>query len=105
MKTWFLNLPLSRKQIYVLLTVGLVPMILVSVVAMGIAKGQLSQQSFQQLEAVRKIKGEAVLRYFERVENQVVTLADSPSVISAMDAFTRSFPRVPMAERLDEATV
>ena len=100
MKTWYLNLPLSRKQILAFLVVGLAPMLLVSFIAMTIAKNQLSKQTFQQLEAVREIKAHAVSRYFDRTKNQIITLAESPSIVSAMDAFKRSFPRVPSAEKI-----
>lgn len=91
MKTWFLNLSLSRKQIYVFLVVGLVPMLAMSIMSTNIAQNQLSKQSFQQLEAVRQIKGAAVKRYFDRVGDQVVTMAASQPVVDGMTDFKSSF--------------
>lgn len=91
MKTWFLDLTLSRKQTYVFLIVGLIPMLAISFMSTNIAKNQLSQQSFQQLEAVRQIKGAAIKRYFDRVGDQVLTMAASQSVVNGMTDFKRSF--------------
>ncbi|MFK7865631.1 MAG: methyl-accepting chemotaxis protein [Pseudohongiellaceae bacterium] len=99
MKTWFNNLSLGKKQIYVFLAVGLVPMLLMSLIATNIAKDQLSKQSFQQLQAVRDIKGGAVQRYFEFVANQVTTLAASAEVISGMADFKASAAQILAAEQ------
>lgn len=98
MKSWFLNLPLSRKQIYMFLAVGLAPMLVVSFIAMNIAREQLSNLSFQQLEAVRQIKASAIDRYFVRVESQIITQAQSPTIINAMEVFNAAFHEVPATE-------
>jgi len=105
MKSWFMNLSLSFKQIFVLLICGLLPMLMVAIISIHITKKDLSAKSFEKLDAVRNIKSAAVERYFDRVNNQVITMAQTPSVISAMDAFTRAFPRVPQAEQLDTNTI
>ncbi|MFL0811043.1 MAG: HAMP domain-containing protein [Agarilytica sp.] len=105
MKTWFLNLPITKKQIFVLTLVGLVPMILVTFIAVQLAKAALEEKAFDQLDAVRDIKGAAISRYFERVENQIMTMARMPSIVAAMDSFSRSFPRMLDSERLREEDV
>lgn len=102
MKTWFLNLSLSRKQIYVFLIVGLVPMLAMSIMSTNIAKNQLSKQSFQQLEAVRQIKGAAVKRYFDRVGDQVLTMAASQPVVEGMTEFKRGFSSLVIDEQYSD---
>ena len=101
MKTWFLNLSLSKKLILLLVAVGLIPMIIASFIAIQTAKSQLKSQAFSQLEAVREIKGSALKRYFATVEDQLVTLSHSETIVNAMAAFGRSFFRLPRSERLE----
>ncbi len=105
MKSWFLNLPLVRKQLFVLALVGLVPMFFVALVALQVAKEDLEVKAFDQLEAVRDIKSAAVKRYFTRVENQVLTMAQMPSVVAAMETFSQSFQSMPSAEGASERDI
>ena len=91
MKKWFLNLPLSKKLIYVLLITGLLPVTIAATISIQASKSEITQQAFNQLSAVREIKAEAIKRYFKRVENQLIVMAESNSVIDAMSAFNRSF--------------
>lgn len=105
MKTWFLNLPLAKKQIFVLSLVGLVPMVLVALIAIQSAQGALEKKAYAQLEAVRDVKAAAVERYFDQVEKQLLNMAQMPSVIAAMDAFARAFPRLDKSERLKEEDI
>jgi methyl-accepting chemotaxis protein len=95
---WFLNQPLSRKQIVVLLIAGLLPMIMVGVIALQVASTQIERKAFDQLEAVREIKADAVKRYFQTVESQIKTQAASLHMIEAMSAFSRSFKSVVRAD-------
>lgn len=105
MKTWFLNLSLSRKQIYVFLIVGLIPMLAISFMSANITKNQLSKQSFQQLEAVRQIKGAAIERYFDRVGDQVLTMAASQSVVDGMNNLGRSFSSIVDEEQFSDRDI
>lgn len=105
MKTWFLNLSLSRKQIYVLLAVGLIPLLLISIMATNIAKNQLKAQSFRQLEAIRQIKGSAVQRYFTNVGNQVTTMAASNAVVDGMNDLSESFNQVLADEQYSDQDI
>lgn len=102
MKRLFLNLPLSRKLIVILLTVGLIPMFITTLMLQSTAQQELENKAFGQLEAVRSTKASAIERYFERVENQLVNMAQMPSLVSAMDAFKRAFPRLEKSEGLKE---
>lgn len=100
MKTWFLNLSLTRKQIFVLLTAGLLPMLAVATLSYFVAKSQLKEQAFNQLDSIREIKAGSISRYFETVQNQIVTLAESSATVEAMSSLSRSFSRVVSAEKL-----
>ncbi len=91
MKSWFLNLSLARKQIIVLLLAGLVPTIVVSLMAINIAGDQLEKQSFSQLESTRQIKASGISRYFLDVEAKLATMAQSSTTLAAMNAFSRKF--------------
>ncbi len=105
MKTWFLNLSLSKKLMLLLVGVGLVPMVIASFIAIQAAKGQIKNQSFSRLEAVREIKGSAVMRYFATVEDQIVTMAHNETIVNAMAAFSRSFFRLPKSERFEDQDI
>ena len=102
MKKWFLNLPLSKKLILVLLSVGLLPMTIASIVTLHSAKTELSEKAFDQLEAVRQIKSLAVQRYFQQVENQIVTMANTPVTQWAMTGFSQLFQEMDDDELTDE---
>ncbi len=99
MKTWFLNLTLAQKLISVLLVAGLIPMLLVSVIASVVATQQLEKQAFDQLNAVRQIKAAAIERFFEGTRSQIITMANSTTVVNAAGAFSRSFKRVINSEK------
>ncbi len=105
MKNWFLNLPLSRKQLLALGAAGLIPMFIVALASFTVAKSQLSKQAFNQLESVRELKSEAITRYFERVENQLVTLAESSGTVDATSALSRAFDRTIGAEGLSSKDI
>jgi len=98
MKTWFMNLNLAHKLTYVLVIVGLVPMLIVSIIASNTATKQLERQALDQLNAVQQIKAAAVKRYFSRVRSQVVTMAENPTLVNAADAFTQTFEQVVSSE-------
>lgn len=98
MKTWFQNLSLSRKQMLSLTCAGLIPMLAVALLCFFVAKQQIRQQAFSQLESIRQIKASAIERYAQQVENQLITLAASSSTIEGMDSMGNAFRRVVASE-------
>lgn len=80
-------------------------MLLISITAVNIAKNQLSKQSFQQLEAVREIKGAAVQRYFENVRSQILNVAASQTVIDSMKSFSETFSTLTTEEEYSSSTI
>ncbi|MBX2859384.1 MAG: PAS domain-containing protein [Cellvibrionaceae bacterium] len=105
MKNWFMNLSLARKLVYSFLLVGLVPMIIVSTLAINTASQQLRQQALDQLEAVREIKSGAVERYFDFVKNQILVMANSPEIQTATGDFKDAFTSVVTQEGLDTSDI
>lgn len=94
MKHVFMSLSLGKKLILALLLAGLVPMAIVTIQSLIVARSEVSKQAFNQLEAVREIKTEAIQRYFQQVESQIMTEAASNSVIAATRELSASFARM-----------
>ena len=101
MQVWFNNLPVSRKLVGALLIAGLIPMAIVSVLSYSMAQNQLQDQAFAKLKSVRDIKAAAVSRYFDQVESQLVTLAESSQTVEAMSSFSRTFQRIIPSSKLE----
>lgn len=72
---------LSTRLILVFLLVGLIPALTLGVVSVYKASSSLSEQSFQQLEAVREIKKSQIESFFRERESDLAILAET---ISAM---------------------
>lgn len=87
----FRNLSIGKKQIVMLLFVGLIPMLLVSAISLLVAKREVQAQAFAQLAAVRDIKSDAIHRHFETVNSQIKEKATSTTIAEAMVAFNNTF--------------
>ncbi|WP_045826049.1 methyl-accepting chemotaxis protein [Teredinibacter turnerae] len=103
MKNWFMNLSLAKKQIYTLLLVGLGPMLIVSLLASMVADSQLHDEATNKLHAIRQMKINEMERYFQNNRNIILSIAESPMLINAAGAFTRSFKRVISSDDLSPA--
>ena len=90
-----MNQSLAKKLIVTLLLVGLVPMIVTSFLASRFATDELKYAKLDKLQAVREMKGASIERYFDRIERQVVNLAEMRETASAMKAFNRTFFNMP----------
>ena len=101
MLSWFLNLSIGNKLKLALLCAGLVPMGLIALIALNVARQQVTQQVYQQLEATRDNKAAAVNRYFDNAKKHIVSVAGSPSVTNAAGSFKRSFGRLAQAEGME----
>lgn len=103
MQHWFMNLSISVKQIMTLMVAGMLPMIVVGVLALNIANKELEQKAFDQLDSIRGIKASAVKRYFERIEGQMLSMTLNPSIKSAMTTFSSDFNKVNAERRFTES--
>ncbi len=58
------------------------------------AKHSLEKQSFDRLTAFRELKSGQIEDYFQLINDQIVTLAENPTVINAMKEFESGFNKV-----------
>ncbi len=82
---------LKVKLIFSFLMAGLIPLLTVGVYSYKKSSMSLEESAVEKLEAVRDIKKESVIRYFEGIKNQVLTLSHDPMVISSMKNFDTYF--------------
>lgn len=87
----FRKLGLKQRLLAQFLAVGLLPVLFIGAMAYYAGSSALEEAAVQQLEMVNHIKSNAVIRYFESVRDQAVTLADSPSVVEAVKTFRSEF--------------
>ncbi len=75
------NIRLSPRLIAVFLLVGLIPLAVVGFIAYSSAESALSDQSFNQLEAVRGIKQGQIESYFSEREGDMTVLVETVSTL------------------------
>jgi methyl-accepting chemotaxis protein len=97
------NLSLARKFMLVLLFVGIVPMLVISELALRSASSTLDAQIHRQLEAVRDLKADAIKRHFDQASAQIVGLAAQPATQDALKQFSSDFAQVSQQENWDSA--
>jgi methyl-accepting chemotaxis protein len=102
MKTWFLHLPLLRKQLLLLLLVGLIPMLIIGTLSYNAAQDELKTAAFNQLTAVRDLKASAVERHFKQLHGQITSMAMSQDVQNALQEFTRAFNEMDSSGQKDK---
>ncbi len=96
------NTSLRSKLLAVFMIVGLVPVITVAFIsytkadksldnANQIAEEALKKQVAAQLEAVREVKGAATERYFQTINDQIITFSQDLMVVNAMRDFRTHF--------------
>jgi methyl-accepting chemotaxis protein len=91
---WFKNLRLAYRLIIIFLTVGIIPLVVVGIVSLQTSNKSLSNLAYNQLISIRDIKKNQVLRYFQTLNDQMVTISENRMVIEAMREFTESFPNI-----------
>ncbi|NGN96203.1 methyl-accepting chemotaxis protein [Grimontia sp. S25] len=96
---------LKQKMLLILLGIGLIPAAIISVFSLQMASASLEQQTFSQLEALREVKKDAVVRYFDSAAAQLTTTANSSalaeSAIGMIDAY-RTAPTEINADQISE---
>ena len=75
---------LTPKLILSFLLIGLIPMLLLAGVSIWKAEQGLNTLASQQLESARELKASAVKRYFDTIERETITLADTQVILQAM---------------------
>lgn len=82
---------ISSKIMISLMAVGLIPMLFIAFTATYTGKQALKEQTFNQLEAVRDIKRQALTNYLQNSENQLINLATNQTIIESMDGFALNY--------------
>jgi methyl-accepting chemotaxis protein len=81
--TWFGDLGLKAKLIWVLLFVGIVPFAVNAYIAQDRAGKALEENAFSQLEGIREIKKNQLVSYFQERKGDVDVLVDMVSSLRA----------------------
>ena len=96
---------LKTKLLSLLLGVGIVPAVVIAIIAFvtadkalnqagEISKEALQQQVFNNLGALRENKRKAVDSYFQTIHDQILTFSENRMVVNAMMQFRVAFPLV-----------
>lgn len=84
------DLSIRARVLLVLAAVVVASVGTVAALAYGLSRSALEQQALDQLTAVRELKGRQIESYFRLIRDQVVTLSESPTVISALREFAEA---------------
>ena len=67
--------------------------------------GTLRQEAFNKLVAVRQIKKAAVERYFQSIEDQIITFSEDEMIVNAMEGFKTKFRQFNAENAITKADV
>jgi methyl-accepting chemotaxis protein len=84
---------ISQKLVILFLLVGVIPLAFVAVIAYEQASAALTEQSYNNLLAVRETKKGQIESYFAERAGDVKVLAENPMVIGALPEFAGAFAR------------
>lgn len=85
---------LKRPLTYTFLTVGLLPLLLIGIVALVLTSNMASNLVVQNLEAIKANKVVAIEKYANTIVNQVLSASDDPNLALNMQTITASFDSV-----------
>ena len=99
---WFRKLMLGQKFLLLFLCTGVLPLVLVSILivtrtdAAVRAGAELSEQALREsvgerLAAITAAKKSEIERYFQSIEDQVITFTEDPTVVESMRGFRGHF--------------
>lgn len=82
--------------------IAFLSMTVIGVISYFRAKNSLEKQSFDRLTAFRELKAGQIEDYFQLINDQIVTLAQNPTLIDAMKEFQSGFNKIENEIRLSE---
>jgi methyl-accepting chemotaxis protein len=82
---------LKSKLLVAFLSVGIIPFVILAVVATNKASRALSQQAFNQLVSIRDIKKGQVERYLQTIKDQAITFSEDGMIVSAMTSLDYAY--------------
>lgn len=95
---------IGSKVLLGFLIAGLLPMLVISGIALTSAKNALEELTYEKLIAVRDVKKSALEQYINDIDNQLNIIAQDKSVIEAMEGFALNYTDFGSSEDgMDEA--
>jgi class 3 adenylate cyclase len=88
---WLKRLSIASKLIIMLLGVSGLSILLTAYLGYRSGKSNLTERVFNQLTSVRASKSYQIESYFKNIRSHIETLSETPSVIQAMEDFTRAY--------------
>lgn len=85
---------LKRRLMQTFLTVGLVPLLLLSLIALWLISNMATQSVSQNLEALKYNKVVAIEEYGKTIVNQVLTASDDPNLVKNLQSIITAFDNV-----------
>jgi len=89
----FKNMKLGTKLLVSFLGVGVIPFSIIAIVALLNSSKALSDQAFNQLNAVQAIKKAQIESFFQERLGDVSVLSGNPTVSEALQAFSQAFEK------------
>jgi methyl-accepting chemotaxis protein len=80
---------LRSKLLFAFLAVGLIPFVIITIVALNQAGKALSNQAFGQLLSLRDAKQSQVEAYLQTMKDQIITFSEDHMIVDAMAHFKR----------------
>lgn len=93
MNSYLSNMPMTRKLMFVMVIVGLLPAAIVGYLANNEAAKLLEKEAINNLLTVRESRKNDIKRYLEKVSDQVKLMASQQNIVEATEAFTDGFNR------------
>jgi methyl-accepting chemotaxis protein len=82
---------LGTKLLVAFLAVGVIPFAAIGTISLLKAGNALKEQAFAQLQSMRDVKKNQVLRYLATIQNQTITFSEDQMVVDAMAQFRKAF--------------
>lgn len=91
------------KLIGILMSVGLLPSLIISMILLNTATESITQNKFDQLLSLKEVKRQSVNRYLQTIQDQAATMAVNPTVIESVQLFGQKFDEIKdQSSRLEE---
>ncbi|MBS1650806.1 MAG: SpoIIE family protein phosphatase [Bacteroidetes bacterium] len=72
-------------------TIGFAAMFLTGIISYNSAGSALEKESFKKLTVIRELKSNQISNYFTQIKNQLLAMAEDPSIIDAAKGFKKGF--------------
>ncbi len=85
------NIKLGVKFLAAFLTVGIIPLAIIGIISYINASSALEKQAFAQLQSLRDIKRNQIERYFQTINDQILTFSQDQMIVDVMRVFGEYF--------------